>query len=211
MKFNTITKILCVVGIVASPLSLAKQTDAGISFTTVPDVSIIQLQALAYGSDMTLGLNDTCILAVNSTDAPSEADAGISNSGAGSSGSYLTRSGGCGGAAGTVTAGIYEVSGGAGVPVKITLNTLTGTNFNFAPTGTVGTYGTPDSDTFVNLVADGEATATLASVASVTGAVSGGTPQAGKTKVFVGGTLTASTALSAGTTYTETFTIDVTY
>jgi len=98
------------------------------------------------------------------------------------------------------------------VPVKITLNTLAGTNFNFTPTGVAGDYvGVPDSDVFLNLVADNEATATLASGAHVTGAVSGGSPESGKTKIFVGGTLTANTALTAGTPYTETFTIDVTY
>ena len=213
MKFSKITKILCVASVMASPLALADNIDGAISFTTVPDVSIIQLQALAFGADMTLTLNDTCTLLVTGTVIPSETDAGISDSGAAASGTFQDRTGNCDNAIDGV-AGIYEVSGGSGVPVKITLNSLTGTDFNFAPTGTVGNYdgaNTSDGDSFTDLTSNTEATVNLANTNDVTNAVAGGAPQAGKTKIFVGGLLTASTALTAGTTYTETFTIDVTY
>jgi len=213
MKLNTITKFLCVASVIASPLSFADNIDGAISFTTVPDVSIIQLQALAFGGGMPLTLNDTCVLLVSDTVNPSETDAGISNSGAAEAGTYQTRTGQCDN---TIkgTAGIYSVSGGSGVPIKITLNALTGTKFNFSPTGTVGNYdgaNTANGDTFVALVADTEATVNLANTNDVTNAVAGGAPQAGKTKVFVGGTMTASSNLVAGTTYTESFTIDITY
>lgn len=213
MKFNTLTKVFCLAGIIASPLTLANQTDAGISFTTVPDVSIIQLQALAFGGDMTLALNDTCTLLVTAAVGPSEVDAGISDTGAAVAGTFEDRTGSCDNA-NQGTAGIYEVSGGAGVPVKITVNTLTGTNFNFTPTGAIGSYdglNGANGDSFQDITADTEHTVNLANVNDVTNAVLGGAPQAGKTKIFVGGTLTASTALTAGTPYTETFTIDVTY
>jgi len=210
MKFNTITKIMCVVGIIAAPLSQAATVNGSVAFSTVPDVSIVPLQALQFGGEMTLTLNDTCTMIVSSVGGPSEADANISNSGAGAGGTFQTRTGTCDNAV-TGLAGIYEVSGGSGVPVKITANSLTGTNFNFVPAGVAGNYGTPDSNTLDNIVADTEMTVNLASVADVTGAVSGGAPQEKKTKIFMGGTLTATTPLDAGTTYTETFTIDVTY
>lgn len=213
MKFNKITKALCVASIFASPMALADNIDAGISFTTVPDVSIVQLQALAFGGGMPLTLNDDCTLLVSTTAAPSETDAGISNTGAAATGTFETRTGACDPAI-TGNAGIYEVSGGQGVPVKITLNSLTGTNFDFTPTGVVGNYdgaATANGDAFADLVADTELTVNLANTNDVTNAVAGGAPQAGKTQIFVGGTLTASTNLVAGTTYTETFTIDVTY
>lgn len=214
MKFNKITKALCITSIIASPMALADNIDAGISFTTVPDVSIIPLQALAFGGGMPLTLNDTCKLLVSTTDAPAETDAGISSSaGAAATLTFETRTGECDTAI-TGTAGIYEVSGGEGVPVKITLNSLTGTNFDFDPTGVVGDYdgaNGANGDAFADLVADTELEVNLANTNDVTNAVAGGAPQAGKTKIFVGGTLTASTSLAAGTTYTETFTIDVTY
>jgi hypothetical protein len=214
MKLNTITKFLCVASVIASPLSFADNIDGAISFTTVPDVSIIQLQALAFGGGMPLTLNDTCVLLVSGTDTPSETDAGISSpAGAPESANYQTRTGQCDN---TIkgAAGIYSVSGGSGVPIKITLNALTGTKFNFTPTGTVGNYDgadTANGDSFMALVADTEATVNLANTNDVTNAIAGGAPQAGKTKVFVGGTMTASSNLVAGTTYTESFTIDITY
>jgi len=216
MKFNTLSKIFCLAGIIASPLSLANQTDAGISFTTVPDVSILQLQAIQFGGDMTLSLNDTCSLLVSAAVGPDEVDSGIApNAVVGEAATFQQRGGSCDPTnAVDGTAGIYEVSGGAGVPVKITVNTLTGTNFNFVPTGAIGNYdgaNTANGDSLQDITADTEHTVNLANVNDVINAAQGGSPQAGKTKIFVGGTLTASTALTAGTPYTEQFTIDVTY
>jgi hypothetical protein len=217
MKFNTLYKALTVASIVFSPLCLATEVDADFSFTTVPVVQINLVRDIVFPGDMKLSLGSLCTMLVDDTARPSEADAKISDVGFGEGPGvgYEVVSNDCSADPGTSTgtAGIYEVVGGSGVPVKITVNPFVGTDIKYTPAGLIANFDGLDSgqgDDFV--VVDGSATERNVQLANNFDVTNGsGVPEAGTSRIILGGEIEALNALSAGTTYPGTFTIDVTY
>jgi hypothetical protein len=204
-----------------STSTLAADGTFGLNFTTVPDVSIAQVIALNFGDDLQLATGSDCTLAVNATTAtPSSAAALIDVSGDVTEGAnFQLRSGACD--SGSLTDGIvgkYVINGAEGVTVSITVNPIltgSGGNFAFAPQGVASNYAATGDDSVEPLTPGVGQTATAdIRLHAATDAVAGGTniPFPGQSFLFVGGTLTADTQLTAGTIYTaSTFVVDVTY
>ena len=98
--------------------------------------------------------------------------------------------------------------------MQVKVNALTsGTFFNFTPTGCIANYnGAANGDLCAAVSADTNVPVKTAKSGDVTGNGAGsGAPAVGKTYISVGGDLVVAQTLTAGQTYTEQFTIDVTY
>lgn len=220
MKANKITSLLVATGLTAAASTSLQAADVPMSFSfqTVPDVTISLVQNLSFGNDFTLAVSSTCSMLVSSasTERPGSVAARIGTATAWAAGtSYQAKSGNCD-TANPGTAGIYKIAGAKGVDVDVTVNAIPagGVDFSFIPEGCVVSYdGSADGDNCFDLTANGnnrEYTATLAADADTIGNTSG-SPIAGEALLYVGGEITAQNTLTAGTTYTQQFTIDVTY
>jgi hypothetical protein len=213
---------LVVAGIAAScALSTSVQAATAsysVGFTTVPDVSIIQLTAMDFGVGLQLTAGGTCIM----KNVATVADVAYVGNGilrlapgtgvlaAGTDNADL--SGACPSGKGTI--GVYEVTGAPGAEVQVKVNALTtGTNFNFTPVGCISDYNNAaDGDLCAAINPNTNVPVNTAATDDVIGNATGsGAPASGKTFIAVGGSLTVAQTLTAGTTYTEQFTIDVTY
>jgi hypothetical protein len=205
-----------------STSTLAADGTFGLNFTTVPDVSISQVIGLNFGDDLQLATGSTCTLAVDasSTNTPSSAAGLLDVSGDITEGTdFQLRSGNCDSTStsdGIV--GKYVINGAEGVTVSITVNPIitgSGGNFAFSPQGVASNYAAAADDTFVALAPGVGQTATAdVRLHSSADADQGGTssPFPGQSFLFIGGTLTADTQLTAGTVYAaSTFVVDVTY
>jgi hypothetical protein len=216
MKANKITKVLMTASLLALTASVqAADEDFAINFTTIADVSITQLTPMDFGGELNLAPGSSCTMLVSNTVTPSAVVAKAKDgAGAAESATYQDLSGACD-AGEKGTAGIYTITGAPGVKVNVTVNALVGgTNFSFVPTATGVVYdNATDGDAFATFTASGNnqtGSVTLASSDDVLGGT-GGVPVIGESQLFVGGTITSSATLLAGKTYTEQFTIDVTY
>lgn len=225
MKAKILQKSLIVTGMLSGFISVASFADEeamSFSFETVPDVSIVQTQALDFGDNLAINVGSTCTLRVTATDVPGSLDArmGLTTTATTATTNYQTRTGNCDDGTGTTTgtAGIYTISGAGGIDINITLNSIiaaSDTEFSFSPTGVVVDNVAPagasaQDSVFVGLTADASSEARLPS--AVDPGYTSGNPIPGQTFVYVGGTLTAQKALEAGRTYdTQTFIIDVVY
>jgi hypothetical protein len=216
MKAKILQKSLIVAGMMSGLLSMsshAADADLSFSFETIVDVSIVQTQGLDFGADLAISAASTCTLLVSSTVRPGSVAArqGLGVAVA-ESGTFETRTGDCDNA-GVGTAGIYTITGAPGVTVNVTVNPIApagGLDFSFVPTGAVINYVSDvTDDTILNVVSATELPVILADTDDVS---TTGSPIAGQTLLFVGGTLTAQQTLTAGTTYnTQTFVVDVVY
>ncbi|TWX67479.1 hypothetical protein [Colwellia sp. C1TZA3] len=224
MKFNKIYNVLAATGVIFTVLTstsaLADDQDYTFGFSTVPDVTLTPVTDLNFGGQLGLSGGSQCTMTVGDggTDTPGSINAKVGTASAEAIGAnYAELTGvGCGAAAvGTDgIVGVYEIVGAPGVKVDVTLTSqLSGTNFNFVPNGvTVLHNDESDGDTLVALAAGSAATAQLATVDDLSGNTEGsGVPEIGKSLIFVGGTITVTSTLLAGTEYTETFGIDVVY
>lgn len=219
MKANKLTKVLIAAGLVCSAQSYAATEDFDIGFETIVDVSIGLTQAMDFGSELNLASGTTCTMLVAAATHPDALDAKLASTTTSlltASTTFQDLSSGCtttGSEKGT--AGVYTITGAPGVDVTITVNAITaGTDFNFVPTVTVVDYdGTGDDDIFTDLTGTTDKTGvvTLANAVDVSGRTTGGLPESGQTKVYVGGTITTLVKLTADDDYDEDFTIEVTY
>jgi hypothetical protein len=219
-KYIKLTAAITVVSCTLSTTVQAATASYAVGFTTVPDVSIVQLVAMDFGTGLLLSAGATCTMTNGTTEGSADfigntamrlADATATLAPAGSN-AVLSGTACTGGGSGTV--GLYEVSGAAGALVQVSVNSITGgTNFNFTPAGCISSYdGNSDGDTCATITPKTDVQVQTAAAADqLTNTGTPGAPAVGKTYIAVGGDLIVSTTLSAGTTYTEQFTIDVTY
>lgn len=222
MKANILQKSLIVAGMMgglASMSSQAADADLSFSFETIVDVGITQVTGLDFGTDLSVNIASTCTLKVSSADAPGSVAArmGLAAVAAAADSTYQTRSGDCdplvSGTTGTV--GIYAITGGPGVDVDITVNPITATAgeaFSFVPAGVVvnNSDDSSISSTFDDFTSGTLISARLPSTAD--GTFTSGSPIAGQTYLYVGGTLQAEETLDAGFVYnTQEFVVDVVY
>lgn len=219
MKANKMSKSIIaagVLGALTSVSSLAADTTMTFAFTTVPDVSIAEFQAMSFGNDFTLSSGDACTLLVNvaGTEQPASIDARLGLAATVAAGtSFEAKTGNCD----TVnpgTAGIYTITGAAGVEVNITVNAIPagGVDFSYIPTGCVVDYdGSASGDTCAAFTPAGNNLTASVDLASAADTGATGSPIPGQAYIFLGGTITAETALLAGSSLSESFTIDVIY
>jgi hypothetical protein len=219
MKANILQKSLIVAGMMgglASMSSQAADADLSFSFETIVDVGITQVTGLDFGTDLSVDIASTCTLLVSDTAAPGSVAArmGLSTTATAATGTYETRTGDCDNSS-SGTAGIYAITGGPGVDVDITVNPITATAgeaFSFIPAGVVvdNSDDSATSSTFENFTSGTLISARLPS--SADGTFTSGSPIAGQTYLYVGGTLQAEETLDAGFVYnTQEFVVDVVY
>jgi len=220
MKTKKIINALSAAGVFCATLAsyntLAASTQYTFGFSTVADVAVTELTELNFGGKLTLQAGSVCTLKVTGTFVPSPTTAKLATGSITAHADYAKLDGiDCGVSAGTLgIPGIFEIDGAGGVDVEVTLTSQNaGTNFNFVPTGVGVTYdGASNGDTFVALTQGTAATLKLAKFADLTGNATGtGVPSIGKALFFVGGAITVTQTLLAGTEYTETYGVDVVY
>lgn len=211
------TKIALLLGAVclgASGAANAATANFDISVTTIPDVTLTEVQALSYGTTMFVTAGGTCLM-----DASTPGDAATAlmqyDGATDAPASYGTLSGsGCVNGSGG-TPGIYKIAGITAGTVRITISGVTGADFSFAPnSGCIVNYGNSaaaDScDSFVPGVTKTESLAAATEDAGTGGGVGTSTP--GELVFTVGGTVTiGGTNLTANQPYTENFPVTVVY
>jgi len=199
-----------------STFVLANMTNANaatepfsVSFTTIADVSITQEQPLSFGQNIFITSGGSCTLdASNPLASTMQSDLA---SLVGTDFGKLT-GGGCvptaAGANGN-QGGYYKISGVSGIDVKITINPVLSADFDFIPSGCVidhdGTAAA-NSDACTVFTSGTQLTSTLANATE-----GGGSGVDAQLMIAVGGSITLNQDLTAGTPYTQNFTIDVTY
>ncbi|AGH45407.1 hypothetical protein [Paraglaciecola psychrophila] len=187
-----------------------------INFTTLPVISIVPIQALDFGSVLSLSLADECIM--DATDGGSgttltAAQEGVDatnttifNSTAGAANDVGALTGDClGGADGQV--GIYEITSFADANIVVSVTAGVDTDISFAPTGYVTdqldetTSGVFSRNTLeIGTDATVNASATLTAFG-----------QAGTSRAIVGGKITNFAPLTAGAPYATDFNLNVVY
>ncbi len=180
-----------------------------VAFTTVADVSIVQVQPLSYGQNIFITNGGVCTLnAANPLAATMQSDLSTllgTNFGDIVGSGCITTAAGVNGNQG----GYYRVSGVSGIDVKVTISSVTNADFGFVPAGCVidhdGTAAA-NSDTCTAFSPGVQLTSTLANTTE-----GGGSGVDAQLMIAVGGVITLNQALTAGTPYTQDFTIAVTY
>jgi hypothetical protein len=188
-------------------------------FSTVPDVELDPVTALNFGGKVALTGGTTCTLNVDGSagNEPGNVTGKLADGSTTPDGANYSelQGAGCGVTAGTKgTAGVYKITGAAGVEVDITLTSqLGGTNFNFVPKGVAINYdGVSDGDTITDIAAGTATSVKLAAAGDITGnSGTPGVPISGQSLLFVGGQVQVTQTLLAGGTYQETFDIEVVY
>jgi len=213
----------CVIAMsLASTTATAETGNYVAGFTTVPEITVEQDQAMNFGTGMLGGTALTCIMAVGGANAT----AGLGTDYAGSTamklrqagvvaegGTYGATSGtGCTGTANAVgIPGIYRITGVAAGEVNVAPQQIVGTNFQFDPLGCVGNYDSAtNGDTCDVVDGTGSVAVNIADSDDTIGGA-GGLPTAGVTLLVLGGTITQIATFETATTYTEEFVINVTY
>lgn len=214
-----LSKILVPCAVVASVFSMnanATSTTYTAGFTTVPEITLVQVTPMSFGTGMLGGLNKICSMTVTGSGATYAGDVAMKlGTGAtvAAGGTYPLMGGsGCSTPGIVGVPGVYRITGVPGGAVKVTANSVAGTNFTFAPAGCVANYNAaPDGDVCTALPANTLTNANVANTADTIGNTAGGLPISGQALIALGGSLTSAIAFLPGTTYTETFVIDVTY
>jgi hypothetical protein len=201
MKKNIITKALAGSVMVAASMSAtAVDQTMNLAFTTLPAITITEVgSGIDLGTAaITGGANTTCTIGIDSV-TPSDVAAAANTL------VTVSLSGdGCvnaAGATGTAFAGMATIDGGDGMTVNVTVNSDSNADFTFTPAATV-------------VQADGGATP-VALTADTAGQVvlgPNGNTGAGIAHLYIGGDIViGATELTAGTPYSTTYNVTVTY
>lgn len=180
-----------------------------VAFNTVADVSIIEVQPLAFGANIFITSGGVCTLnAATPLAATMQSDAtaltGNNYGDIAGSGCVTTLAGANGN-----QGGYYRLTGVSGIDVKVTVNPVTNADFGFVPAGCVNNHdGTAaaDSDSCDVFASGVQLTATLANATE-----GGGSGVDTQLMLAVGGQITINAELTPATAYSQNFTIDVTY
>ncbi len=208
MKAST----LFIIAFVAINTTNAATGSFSVGFTTVPDITILEVQPLTFGTTMFITNGGSCTMDASSPLAATmQSDATTALTGANfgdvaGSGCVTTAAGASGN-----QGGYYRLTGLSGSDVKITINPATNADFAFTPdSGCIndhdGASAAADSDTCLAFASGVQLTATLAN-ATETGLNQVDT----QLMIAVGGTITINQALTSATVYSQTFDIIATY
>lgn len=196
---------------VAFASTAAQTINPTVGFTTLPDITLNEIQAINFGNVLKLSQNATCTMALG-TDASGTDDhvfdaatirAAAADvpapSNAVTPGTYTDD---CAtGATGTGTPGLYEIVAEAGTDVTVILTGIDSTELGYAAAG----YGISAGGGELPIT-DGGAGQTFTTPTSATA-----TSTAGVLRVAVGGTLTNLVKLDPDTSYSASLQIDVNY
>lgn len=202
--------------LVFSALTLASITNTNaatgtfaVAFNTVADVSITEVQPLAFGPNIFITNGGTCVLnAATPLAATMQSDESTltgNNFGDISGSGCITTAAGVNGNQG----GYYRLTGSSGIDVKVTVNPASNADFDFVPAGCVNNHdGTAaaNSDSCDIFTSGTQLTATLANATE-----GGGSGVDTQLMIAVGGQITLNQELTPATAYTQDFTIVVTY
>jgi hypothetical protein len=217
------TKIALLLGAVclgASGAANAATADFDITVTTIPDVTLTEVQALDFGTTMYVTAGGNCLM---NAATPGNAVAGQMQ--------YTRQAGsvvaatnygdltgtGCVNGTGNGTPGIYRISGIPGGSVRITISGVTGADFSFAPnSGCIVNYSgddTDDGDECSTFVPGVQTTRLLAATTEDDSTAPAGQPSVpGQLMFTVGGTVTiGGVDLTPNQAYTENFPVTVIY
>jgi hypothetical protein len=207
---------------IASTTAIADTGNYAAGFTTVPEITVTQDQAMNFGTGMLGGTGLTCIMEVgtaSTTAAVGTAYAGsvimklrqASTLAQGTDYGDITGTGCSGTANATGTPGIYRITGVPAGEVNVAPQQIVGTSFQFDPVGCVGNYDSgTDGDSCDLVDGTGSVPVNIADSDDTIGGT-GGLPTSGVTLLALGGTITQIDTFLTATTYTESFTINVTY
>jgi hypothetical protein len=215
-------KILALAVIAAASLSAsvdAKVEPLVVSFTTVPNISLIESAGMDFGIGMSLANSSVCAMAVTDEGTATSYPGDIvmktaTGNTVGANAGDLSGAGCLASVGSKGTIGLYEISGIAGGTVKVTVNNITaGTSFNYVATGCVAKYNDGgDGDSCEAITPGTPVDAVIASSGDTVGNAGGsGIPAPGKTLIALGGTITTTKTHIANEDMSESFTIDVTY
>jgi hypothetical protein len=212
-------KLLALAVMAAASLSAsveAKVEPLVVSFTTVPNISLVESAGMDFGIGMSLANNVACAMAVDaSTNYPGDVVMkSATGTATGTPAGDLSGAGCLASVGSKGTIGLYEISGIAGGTVKVTVNNITtGTSFNYVATGCVANYNDGgDGDSCEVITPGTPVDAVIASSGDTVGnAGTAGIPAPGKTLIALGGTITTAKTHVANEDMSESFTIDVTY
>lgn len=216
---------LAVATAMSSTSLMAATANYSVGFTTVPDITITQVQAMSFGSFLGLTNGATCTMTVTDSGTaatyPGDSVLRVARAVPAGPGADVAKLTSCGSAPATATGtvGIYEIQGIAGGSVVVTVGNVTGgTDFNYTAGGCVATFdGAGDGDSCLALTGGTPTGAGLVKLASAadtvgnTGGANSGNPTPGAARIAVGGTITATATHTAGQTLTQSFAITVTY
>lgn len=179
----------------------ATDITAGITFTTLPAITMTEIRSLSFGNSLYLTNGAFCTMdQATGTETMTATQVG-STTRVGDFDNIGALTGTCDTAVNGV-AGIYEVSSATDANISITISQGTATEVSFLPTGYTVEY---TGDTLVT-IPEGVATATVAS-----GTADASDIVTGRNRIIVVGTLSNTQALSAGQSYATDFNIDVVY
>jgi hypothetical protein len=221
---NKITKqaTLALITLASSFTAIAASEELIGTFSTIKDASISEVDPLVPMSFVGLLMTQTsgtCTMPVPATGSgyPGDtimnlANTGIANSD-NSSGTVTPDVGACVGGTGAI--GLYEIDGSPGTSVIISVTGVTTGSIGYEPAGCAGSYvsgGDQDiCDPLVITTGNGAVTVRLADSTDTINSAGEGVPVEGKTRLALGGTVTALVGLSAATEYPVDFDISVTY
>jgi hypothetical protein len=198
-----------------------------ISASAIADVAISQDASLNFGTGVRVEAGQTCtLLATTPAETVIQADLdgdGAATNTAGTNFDALDAGSDCV-SSGTISSGVYTITGEANMPVSIQLSVLTETDYTFTPgSGCVVAYDNL-GDTTAGTNADDADTCYTLGVGTTTGIKTGDATTTvdtdynadvgavnGELVFTLGGTITAVNELSPDTLYTGTFDIVVTY
>lgn len=211
-------KRLCVAAAVmtllAASVANGASLSADITASTLPDVTLVEVQPLNFGTTMYVTANGTCTM---NASIPGESAQMQYEDDGGATATNFGKLSGTGCINSTGTPGIYRIEGAAGINVTITINGLSpGTDFAFTPAGCIVTYngaggGVSSGDTCDSFVVGANISKLLPGNSEESAGGPGHT-QAGELVFTIGGTVTiGGTDLTADQGYNGDFTVDVTY
>lgn len=187
--------------------ALATDLNVPLKFTTLPVITIVEKQALAFGDVLSLTQADTCTMSTSAGTALNAvkegADLNTANYGNVAATSVGQLSGDCAGAP-DGSPGIYEITSFSDADITVSVSAGTDTDISFAAAGYVTNLlegGTATRETLnTSTPANVNASQALSAYAA-----------AGTNRAIVGGTITNLTALTAGGAYATDFNLNVVY
>ncbi|MGJ8691254.1 MAG: hypothetical protein ACSHW0_02090 [Thalassotalea sp.] len=206
------TKIALIIGALflgASGASNAATETFQITVNTIDDVTLTQVQALDFGSNILISALGECTMDADTPEAGSLGVGTLAASAAAANYGELSGTGCIDGA--VATPGEYTITGTSGASVIITLSSVDAGDFIFTPNSNAfANYDdAAEGDTIVEI---GVGTPTPLLLASANDTGTNGTPVDGALEFRLGGKLTIGGAdLLASTPYDADFNVNVVY